>query len=1501
MRVKKISVVLCLCAHHLYAVPFNVTVTSDSVGAPAPTSLRAALNDPTTTSITIDPSIQSQIITLAGPLPPIRQAGFTSFTGPITIDGATLYPALAVAVGTGITLNQLTFQNTNSIGGAGGSGFSGGGGGAGGGGGLHIHQGVTVTAIDCKFITNKATGGAGGTGIAVGTLGSGGGGGGYGGGAGGNGGSAVAGGGGGGHAGGGAGGNSGTPAGTAAVVVTYSGGGGGAGIAGGTGGDSGASPVFAGAAFVAGAGGGGGGGAGASPPAPVTSGGQGGDGIPLVAGLSNYGTGGGGGGVSGATPKNGGQGFGTSTGSGGGGGGGGVLALPGVTTGGAGGLLGGGGGGGGATGGAGGVGGGGGGGTVAGTSVFGGGSGGTITTAPGGAGGGGGAGLGGGVFIQQGGSLTITESSAGTFSLQGNTTVAGAAGAAGASGATAGAAGKNLGDDFFITSTGLLTLNLLEDFSISTNIDSNQCLGTGCTPSSGLAVSLPAGKTLSLLGTNTYTGTTSIASGIVKVNADTGLGAATTTVTFPVGSTGTLQAGGTITSTRGINLDGPGILDTPTGTSMSFSGTVTGAGKLTKIGPGSLELSGTNNYSGGTDVLAGILIFGGSSNSPLGTGEVRLFDSTTLRVGSDFTGAGTIGNTLTFVSPQNGQTTIDAQGNAKWGGLVQNSAPADTAPFIKTGPGTFTLTNAANTFTGTININGGTLGATSNGALGNAANQIFINNATFQAAASFATPRPINLTGSSNIEVLPTFTLVSNGVISGSGSLTKTNTGILRLDPQPAGTANLYLGGTNIAGGTLQIFADSALGDPGGSLTIQTATLQTLANISSARAISISGAAIIDTGPFQDTLSGVMSGTGASVEKRGTGTLILTGNNTYAGTFIITAGILQGNSSSLKGNIEDNATLIFDQTFDGVYAGSISKNGIFIKQGGGKLQLSGNSSGFQGPVSINGGNLDVTGTLGGSNTITINAGGTLSGTGTVANVVANSGGALSPGDPTGILSINGTLTFNNGSSLDAHITPTTGGLGSVASTTTIQSGAKVTVIPDTSTGGFFGVKAAYTILRGPTILGQFGSVTSTNPNFIPTLSYPTIFDANGNKLYSTVQLNVTITQPFLGYSAGNKNEQAVANNINALGAAGTLLSDTPLFRALETLTGQTTAIINAALDQMHPAQMSAMVELQNEVSAQLLSLFHRRPSPGCYCQNPIRVWIEPYGNWLQEKRKGMQIGFNSRTQGVALGFDGKVLNNLVLGIGGSWDYKHLSWSLGRGKMGGNGWNLGVYSDYTTDHYYFGFSFLGGRNDFHAMRHIRFNTVVNTNPAEVVTDVTDLTPVNVKARSDIDALNLVGQVSTAFMFGPSKCCLFPYINADVFYSDMGSFQESGAPGFNLSVKSTSSMTFRPEAGIGLQVQDSNYDETMCISPQVLLGWALETPIFREDYESRFEGQTIPFDVEGWNKTWQLFTVDFGLNLSYYCATFSGTYHLELHPDNHSSLFNQRCNFQFSYAW
>ena len=80
---------------------------------------------------------------------------------------------------------------------------------------------------------------------------------------------------------------------------------------------------------------------------------------------------------------------------------------------------------------------------------------------------------------------------------------------------------------------------------------------------------------------------------------------------------------------------------------------------------------------------------------------------------------------------------------------------------------------------------------------------------------------------------------------------------------------------------------------------------------------SINDGTAIFNPPLQQASFGAnISGVG-SLTKQGNGTLILTGDNNYSGGTTVSAGVLQGNTDSLKGNITNNASVVFDQANTG--------------------------------------------------------------------------------------------------------------------------------------------------------------------------------------------------------------------------------------------------------------------------------------------------------------------------------------------------------------------------------------------------------------------------------------------------------------------------------------------------------------------------------------------------------------------------------------------------------
>jgi autotransporter-associated beta strand protein len=147
---------------------------------------------------------------------------------------------------------------------------------------------------------------------------------------------------------------------------------------------------------------------------------------------------------------------------------------------------------------------------------------------------------------------------------------------------------------------------------------------------SGSLIKAGAG-TLTLTGTNTYSGGTHINGGTLAVDTDFALGASGTRITFD-GGTLAFIGGPTGGINRPITLNsGGGTIDTSLGNPTTFVGNIDGSGSLTKIGTGTLELFGNNTYSGATNINAGTLSVGFDTGLP-STTAVTVNSGATLSI-----------------------------------------------------------------------------------------------------------------------------------------------------------------------------------------------------------------------------------------------------------------------------------------------------------------------------------------------------------------------------------------------------------------------------------------------------------------------------------------------------------------------------------------------------------------------------------------------------------------------------------------------------------------------------------------------------------------------------------------------------------------------------------------------------------------------------------------------------------------------------------------------------
>ena len=544
--------------------------------------------------------------------------------------------------------------------------------------------------------------------------------------------------------------------------------------------------------------------------------------------------------------------------------------------------------------------------------------------------------------------------------------------------------------------------------------------------------------------------------------------------TNTAGNTLTLQSGLTVSSGLGavnetINSN-VALAATQTWTVGDSNETLTVNGSigepapssgLIKAGAGKLVLTGTNTYSGSTQVIAGTLNIQGAdaldgtsgitvstlaalqlqggialvSTAPLtlngtGTGTAGALENVSgsntfsgpitlgsaSSIGVDVAGdtlfltANTItngGNTLTLVGAGNGYISSPISGS---GGLTMSST------------GTWTLDGASafstNTYTGTTTVNSGTLqlASTGFGTLGNgSSNNVVVTGGTLDLNGKSQNIGSLSGSGgtvTNSTTSLATLKLTGSSSNTYSGSITgkiklqQFGTGITTL----AG-ANSFTGVTQIDHGAISVTNNSALGTGSGAsssgVTVASgAALQLSNNITTTTAVPITS--LVGTG---------LSGNGALES--------ISGNNTFTGPITL------GTGGATIG--ADAGTLTLSSTIGGsgqnltlVGAGNLNLSGA-VGTGAGSLTMNGNGTLTLGVANTYSGGTNLnTGTLFfadpaslGSGTFNIAAGTTVNYTGSAGTVANNlnftgSGNVVLGNTGSGAIVYSGTTTFASG-------------------------------------------------------------------------------------------------------------------------------------------------------------------------------------------------------------------------------------------------------------------------------------------------------------------------------------------------------------------------------------------------------------------------------------------------------------------------------------------------------
>jgi fibronectin-binding autotransporter adhesin len=692
-------------------------------------------------------------------------------------------------------------------------------------------------------------------------------------------------------------------------------------------------------------------------------------------------------------------------------------------------------------------------------------------------------------------------------------------------------------------------------------ITNNTVLNERVLATGNVALSVASGttdlNTLSLGSAATGTTTITIASGgTLRFGANGGLLVPATGGAFNI-TGGSLTAGGT-------TANNPGTLDLIAGANNAYtisSNIVNnGTGAVTLVisstGSGAASLSGTNSYSGGTYLNDGRIT--ANSTTAFGTGTVYISSQAQAYVGF----SGTMANNFVISGASSGNndtpSAIRFNGGQTLSGTV--TLASDATLGIRSGTGNFitgqitgnynltigegaaaggniTLSNTSNNWGGNLIINQEKviLGASNVLPDGSAAGNVIITNnssgilelngfsdtingLTSNGAVGVGTVQNTS-TGTSVLAIgANNQTGTFNGLITDGGAgktlgITKTGTGQLTLGD----SANAYIGGTIVNGGTLQLSASAG------------ATNSDIGKITGALTVNTGGT--FDMNSFSQTV-GSLSGTAGVITSNSIGgTTALTVNNTAGGTTTF-GGVIQNGNGTMALNLASTNTATIDLTGANTYTGgtTLAGGGIQIGSGGsvsnsGAFTMSNASTlilgDASGAVSQTFNNLVTTSTntvVGGASsnsTLTLNG----AGSATYANAFGGGSGnqnklnlviAGTASNPTSILSgtstYTGTTTVNTGSTLNL-----VGKLGGTA--VTLNSGATLTGVGNGTTTGVIG--GSVTAVGGSSI----GLTAATNSSLT----------INGGVTLGTTGTYGSSNYTTLNYSLGGSNAVETLN------------------------------------------------------------------------------------------------------------------------------------------------------------------------------------------------------------------------------------------------------------------------------------------------------------------------------------------------------------------------------------
>ncbi|MFA6582826.1 MAG: autotransporter domain-containing protein [Elusimicrobiaceae bacterium] len=412
---------------------------------------------------------------------------------------------------------------------------------------------------------------------------------------------------------------------------------------------------------------------------------------------------------------------------------------------------------------------------------------------------------------------------------------------------------------------------------------------------------------------------------------------------------------------------------------------------------------------------------------------------------------------------------------------------------------------------------------------------------------------------------------------------------------------------------------------------------------------------------------------------------------------------------------------------------------------------------------------------GGDTTIINNAGGVLAGGRySVLTSTGNDTLTLHGGSVTGDIDLGGgtnAFTIDGATTLSFSLARNTASTAHVTNVTSAAiSDNTATVAPVITGTDNIRDNDSFLIINAGTLTADPTKILITNDSSRPMITFTP--SSAGNQLSLTANRDNAYYTRLSGYSGVGSAVDAIANSstgdmaalIGSLDASGNPGDAGKLAPAVD----------NGALASAAQVRNRFNDNIVNHLTDSTQKLLSANPA----------VWGQVFDSYLHQSPRGTSGGYTADVWGISAGFDRRLGDNIIVGIGTGYASNNLTSRDGTGGGTSKNYQGSLYGTLLGENAYLSGVLMFGYNDYSASRAINFGNISRT------------------AKSDYAGQQYSAYAEAGKTFDKEGLLVTPLASLQYSYLHTGAYTETGAGAADLSVNSQNYGTL--QSGLGVRI-------------------------------------------------------------------------------------------------